>query len=182
MTYLKCTAPGCAAAAHVTGINPSYCAQHTLAHYVAGGLDVTWWTEQMEQDRTAWRAAQSVVDVRIDLIMAKLREIIAARTSSGSSSAADSLWFIDMTIAALRVINIDPPKATVTLSEALFETYFFGLAAMVAAGERHPGGFAWVRRGLRLSVDSAAMDSRLAYDDLSGERVVVVYPPIDGLR
>lgn len=182
MIYLKCTAPGCAAVAHVTGINPSYCAKHTMAHYEVGGLDVSWWAEQTAQDRTVWRAAQHEIDVHIDLVMAKLREAIAARTSSGEP--IDEPWFTDMTVAALRAIEIDPTRATVILSEALFETYFCDLAVLVPSRERHPGCEPWTLRpsGLRLAVDSAAMDSRLAYDDFPGERIVVVYPPINGLR
>jgi len=183
MAYLECTAPGCKAQAYVTGINPSYCAKHTLAHYEAGGLDVAWWAEQIERDRTVWRTTLGP-DGRIDLIMAKLREAIATRASS--KEPIDVLWFYNMTIAALSAIEIHPAKAkaVVTLSEALFETYFFDLAATVPSGERYPGGFALTLppSGLRLTVDSAAMDSRLAYDDFSGERIVVVYPPINGLR
>ena len=171
MASLKCAAPGCAARAH---INPSYCGTHIAAHYAAGGLDTAWWAQQTEQDRTAWREATGP-DGRIDLVLASLRSSVASIESSGAP--IDSDWFAAMTIAALDTIEIAPAGATVTLSAALFAA-LWGRSVF----NRHPRTLIARANDLPIVVDPEAMDSRLAYDDFTGERIVVVLPSINGLR
>jgi hypothetical protein len=172
MPLVKCTKPGCAVQAHTTGINPAYCATHLAAHYASGGLDAAWWTDQMEQDRMAWREATGP-DGRSDLVLASLRSSIATRESSAEPISWN--WFAAMTAVALDTIEVTPASATVTLSMALFGAL---------RGHLVFGGSDYIlsANGLCVDVNPGAMDSRLCYDDFDGERMVVVYPPINGLR
>jgi hypothetical protein len=180
MPYVKCSAAGCVAQAYPTYLNPACCKAHTVAHYAAGGLNVSGWLDQMERTRVAARGAAGP-DGRLDLVQEQMRDALSARKKI-SNAPIEAAWFLSMTAMALDTIDIAPANAFVIFSEPLFEHLWGDPANAVPASARRVDHFVLRQGELRLAIDPLAIDSRLCYDDFCGERMVVVYPPIDGLR